>query len=250
MRPEWLRLKSPVAIQNMNKVSGSVSRLTMANNEQALTASEENTPQESPMFPLGTVLLPGSVLPLHIFEDRYRQLAEFCTANNSNFGVVLIERGHEVGGGDTRSTVGCSATIVNHERFPDGRWALVVLGTTRLRIEEWLADAPYPRARTTELPEEMGGATMQRALQVLEKLETFVQQAQQMGYQVASVDGDAVVAGLNVTELSYRIAELTPVGPFDKQTLLMASTVATRIDLIEEQIDGLSEILAAGGNKP
>jgi hypothetical protein len=234
----------------MNKVSGSVSRLTTTYNEQTLTISEENTPKESPMFPLGTVLLPGAVLPLHIFEDRYRQMAEFCTANKADFGVVLIERGHEVGGGDTRSSVGCGATIVNHERFPDGRWLLVVLGTTRLRVEEWLGDAPYPRALTTEITEETGGATMQRAQQVLEKLEIFTQEAREMGYQVGSVDGDAVAAGLEIAELSYRIAELTPVGPFDKQTLLVAPTVATRLDLIEEQIDGLSEILGAGGNKP
>ena len=55
-------------------------------------------PQEIPMFPLGTVLIPGAVLPLHIFEPRYREMAQFCIDNGSNFGVVLIERGQEVGG--------------------------------------------------------------------------------------------------------------------------------------------------------
>ena len=57
-----------------------------------------------PMFPLGTVLLPGAVLPLHVFEPRYRQLVQDCLAGEPEFGVVLIERGSEVGGGDQRAT--------------------------------------------------------------------------------------------------------------------------------------------------
>ena len=58
-----------------------------------------------PMFPLGTVLFPYAVLPLHVFEPRYRALTEHCLAGDGCFGVVLIERGSEVGGGDTRFAV-------------------------------------------------------------------------------------------------------------------------------------------------
>jgi len=58
------------------------------------------------MFPLGTVLLPRAHLPLHIFEERYRALARDCLAGDRSFGVVLIERGQEVGGGDVRFSVG------------------------------------------------------------------------------------------------------------------------------------------------
>ena len=59
-----------------------------------------------PMFPLGTVLLPSVLLPLHIFEERYRTLIRDVLDADREFGVVLIERGSEVGGGDTRSSVG------------------------------------------------------------------------------------------------------------------------------------------------
>src|SRR4051812_26706984 len=55
-----------------------------------------------PMFPLGTVLFPHAVLPLHVFEPRYRALVETCLHSDGRFGVVLIERGYEVGGGDAR----------------------------------------------------------------------------------------------------------------------------------------------------
>ena len=61
-----------------------------------------------PMFPLGSVLLPGVVLPLHVFEPRYQQLVRDCLETDEHeFGVVLIDRGSEVGGGDSRTDVGC-----------------------------------------------------------------------------------------------------------------------------------------------
>ena len=61
------------------------------------------------MFPLGNVLFPHAQLPLHVFEPRYRALAETCLAGDGEFGVVLIERGSEVGGGDTRFSIGTVA---------------------------------------------------------------------------------------------------------------------------------------------
>ena len=102
-----------------------------------------------PMFPLGTVLLPGAPLPLQVFEPRYRELTRDCLAGVPEFGVVLIERGSEVGGGDVRTNVGTVARIVASQGFPDGRAYLVTVGTRRIRVTEWLEDAPYPRAVPT-----------------------------------------------------------------------------------------------------
>ena len=68
------------------------------------------------MFPLGSVLLPGVVMPLHIFEPRYRALARRCLEGDRRFGVVLIERGSEVGGGDVRCGVGTRAEVVAGRR--------------------------------------------------------------------------------------------------------------------------------------
>ena len=76
------------------------------------------------MFPLGSVLFPSAYLPLHVFEERYRQLVRDCLAGNGEFGVVLIERGSEVGGGDVRTEVGTVARIVEVTEFDDGRFAL------------------------------------------------------------------------------------------------------------------------------
>ena len=101
------------------------------------------------MFPLGTVLFPHGLLPLHVFEPRYRALVETCLAdeNEPEFGVVLIERGSEVGGGDTRFDVGTVARIVEASRFDDGRYVLVARGITRCAVREWLPDDPVPARR-------------------------------------------------------------------------------------------------------
>src|SRR5215211_6757601 len=102
-----------------------------------------------PMFPLGTVLLPGGVLPLHVFEPRYRQLVVDCLADDTGdpeFGVTLIERGWEVGGGDQRADVGVVAWL------PDDPYPLA-------DVDDWPdvdPDAPDLRTRVTELTERMG----------------------------------------------------------------------------------------------
>ncbi|GIU85752.1 MAG: hypothetical protein KatS3mg009_0267 [Acidimicrobiia bacterium] len=102
--------------------------------------------RELPMFPLGSVLFPYGVLPLHVFEPRYRVMTRQCLAGDHEFGVVLIERGSEVGGGDSRFGFGTLARIAHAHELPDGRFALTAVGLRRIRVERWLDDDPYPRA--------------------------------------------------------------------------------------------------------
>jgi Lon protease-like protein len=102
--------------------------------------------RELPMFPLGSVLFPYGVLPLHVFEPRYRVMTRRCLAGDHEFGVVLIERGSEVGGGESRFGFGTLARIAHAHELPDGRFALTAVGLRRIRVERWLDDDPYPRA--------------------------------------------------------------------------------------------------------
>ena len=110
------------------------------------------------MFPLGTVLVPGQGLPLHVFEPRYRALVEACVAGDGCFGVVLIERGSEVGGGDVRFDIGTVARIREVAQAPDGRYAVAAVGTDRFRVVQWLDDDPFPRAEIEVLVEPDAGA--------------------------------------------------------------------------------------------
>ena len=86
-------------------------------------------------------------MPLHVFEPRYRELMRDCLAGDARFGIVLIERGSEVGGGDERSTGSApGASSPGSAELPDGRWVLEIEGEALIAVEEWLPDDPYPVA--------------------------------------------------------------------------------------------------------
>ena len=108
-----------------------------------------------PMFPLGTVLLPGQPLPLQVFEPRYLTMLRDVAAGDGRFGVVLIERGFEVGGGDQRFAVGCVASIEQVRPMGGGRVGLIARGQERIEVARWLPDDPYPLAEAENWPDEV-----------------------------------------------------------------------------------------------
>jgi uncharacterized protein len=203
---------------------------------------------ELPMFPLGTVLLPGAALPLQVFEPRYRALVHDCLAGDREFGVVLIERGSEVGGGDTRFDVGCVARIAEALEVADGRWALMTVGIRRIRVTRWLDDAPYPRAEVEEWPDPAPGEEVEPTRAVVEALLRRV-------LALAAELGDAVapaVAGVadDVVLASYQLAARAPIGPLDRLAMLGAPSVADRYTLLRDALVDVEAVLAsrlAGG---
>ena len=105
-------------------------------------------PDRLALFPLGMVLFPGLVLPLHVFEDRYRALVSDLLAlpePEQRFGVVAIREGREVGadGVTALHEVGCTAQLRRTERHPDGRYDIVTTGADRFRLTELRTDRPY-----------------------------------------------------------------------------------------------------------
>jgi Lon protease-like protein len=119
-----------------------------------------------PLFPLHAVLCPGIALPLHIFEERYRELVRYCIETSSPFGVVLIRDGHEVGGGTIAfSAIGTTAEIRKAGRYPDGRYDLLVVGTGRFAVEEvTVGEEPYIIADATLLDDEVADPDEARRL--------------------------------------------------------------------------------------
>jgi Lon protease-like protein len=114
---------------------------------------------EIPLFPLHTVLCPGIVLPLHIFEDRYRALTRHCLDTGAPFGVVLIRGGREVGDGGSLALAGVGALVEIREagRYPDGRYDLLAAATGRFAIDAVdPAREPYLVADVTPLEDEVG----------------------------------------------------------------------------------------------
>jgi Lon protease-like protein len=203
-----------------------------------------------PMFPLGTVLFPHAVLPLHIFEDRYRALVETCLRGDGRFGVILIERGHEVGGGDTRFGVGTVARIVEAARTPDGRFLVAAVGTDRLRIKRWLPDDPFPRAEIDLIgdPKRVPTAAAERRDDVQRLLARVLAMSAEIGESTAPVE--AAQLDPDPLRASYEASALAPIGPLDAQRLLEADDPGDRLDRLLSILVDAAEVLElrlAGG---
>ena len=198
------------------------------------------------MFPLGTVLFPGMPLPLHVFEPRYRQLTKDCLRAGRQFGVVLIERGSDVGGGDARFGIGTVARIVLEAEFPDGRWALVTKGQQRIRIVTWLPDDPYPVALVQNLPDE-GDWVDADALAACERV---VRRALALGAELGVGGVELPVLAPAVFELesdpeqaAWQLCDAVPVGAIDRQRLLEAPA-GERLALLSDLAQGAAELFA------
>jgi Lon protease-like protein len=96
-----------------------------------------------PLFPLNTVLFPGMMLPLHIFEERYKVMVNHCLAESRPFGVVLIREGQEVGGGAVPHEVGTTSVIAAVTHTDDGRMNIITIGSQRFRLRSLRSSAPY-----------------------------------------------------------------------------------------------------------
>lgn len=195
------------------------------------------------MFPLGNVLFPSVFLPLHVFEPRYRELTRECLAGGREFGVVLIERGNEVGGDDQRTAIGTVAQIIEAKEFDDGRWALATVGTRRIRVLRWLGDAPFPNAEVEDWDDEPATAatagrygTVRHALRRVLALKT-------------ELDEPAVDATIELSDDptlgSYQVAAVAPFGPADQQTLLACAGPDARLARLDALLTEEEEFLRA-----
>jgi uncharacterized protein len=184
------------------------------------------------MFPLGSVLLPTGMLPLHVFEQRYRQLVQDCLAADiPEFGVAMIERGSEVGGGDHRSNIATVARIVQCGQFPDGRYGLLTIGTRRVRVISWLPDDPYPRADVEDWPDADAGDSA--GDEAVAAAHADVRRVVAMAIELGLSDGDLeMTLADDPTLASYQLADLAPLGPSDTFALLAAPNWRRRIELL------------------
>jgi len=198
---------------------------------------------ELAMFPLGTVLFPSVFLPLHIFEPRYRRLARQCVDGDQEFGVVLIERGSEVGGGDVRTSVGTVARILEAVELDDGRWVLGTVGTRRIRVREWLSDDPYPRADVEDWHDRAPSAD---AVEHYDAVRARLRRVQALKAELAEPAADATIALSDDPALgSFQVAAVAPLGPADQQRVLLADGPDERLQLLGVLLSEESDYLAA-----
>jgi uncharacterized protein len=195
------------------------------------------------MFPLGTVLFPSAALPLHVFEERYRTLVRTCLAGTPELGVVLIERGSEVGGGDVRSDVGTVARILEAAELPDGRFAIGTVGVRRVRVRRWLPDDPHPWAEVEDWPDQAPGPELgdllHHAVAVLRRaLALRSEVGEPAAPATIELSADPVLA-------SHQASAVAPLGPLDRQRLLAAPAAEDRCALLAQLLGEHIEVLEA-----
>ena len=184
------------------------------------------------MFPLGSVLFPYMPLRLRVFEERYLvMLADLLETDQARFGVVLIERGHEVGGGEQRFPVGTMAEITQLGA-QEGFVGLVARGGRRFAVEQWLDDAPHPRAQVTELPDlewdpglaELRADTERLVRRTLALASEFAENVWPADVELA--DDPAAAA--------WQLAAIAPVGALDQLELLRATSFGQLLTRVAE----------------
>jgi uncharacterized protein len=201
-----------------------------------------------PMFPLSTVLMPGMPLPLRIFEERYlKLLGDLLGAETPEFGVVLISRGPEVGGGEKRMNIGTIASVTNigtTEQF----YGLESVGSRRFRVNAWLPDDPYPLADIDFIPDLIWDDTLMPARV---HLETKVRQLLAFASEFGDLQyGPDVEFSDDPMEACWQLAGVLPVGELDQMDLLGSQSAEELIAKTYEIVKFAEQGLTAMLNQP
>jgi uncharacterized protein len=200
--------------------------------------------RELAMFPLGSVLFPGMPLALRVFEPRYlAMLSSVLDQTEREFGVVLIERGSEVGGGDARFGVGTVARIASVE-VTDEFIGVVATGTSRFEVVRWLDDDPFPRAEVREfgtleldapaVPELAAAEALVRA--TLSRASEFVELPWSPDIGLSTDPAERV----------WQVAGIAPLGSLDQLAILRSRTAEELLTVLVEETRAAEVRLTAG----
>ena len=193
------------------------------------------------MLPLGTVLLPSGVLPLQLFEDRYRRMIVDVLAADRELGIVLILRGSEVGGGDLRYDVGTRSRVLEAREAPDGRWSVVIAGLQRVRVDRWMPDDPYPVADVRPMPDLPGPRIDSASYRSLEsRLRRLLAGLTELGDSVEAATFDLADDPALGT---LQMGALGPFTSYDRQRLLEADLVVERCGILDGLLDGAQGVV-------
>ena len=176
-----------------------------------------------PLFPLEVVLLPGTPLPLHIFEPRYKEMIGECLANDAPFGVVrALEEGI--------AEVGCTAEIVTvTKQYPDGRLDLIAEGRKRFEVLEVNEERSFLRAEVLLVPDEAGNPVQEERVRAI-----------QLHLEILSLAGAVQdLSAADQNQLSFYLAGSLPLDLDFKQKLLTMRSEGERIQAVVQYLEGI-----------
>jgi Lon protease-like protein len=193
------------------------------------------------MFPLGTVLMPAMPLSLRIFEERYLKLTgDLILQENPEFGVVLIERGPEVGGGEKRLGIGTLASVQDIGTL-DQFYGVESIGTQRFRVNAWLPDDPYPIAEIDFIPDLIWDESL-----ISEKLQLEIRVRNLLAFASEFGDlqyGPDTQLSEDPMDACWQLAGVLPLGPLDQIDLLISESTEELISRTNDIVSVLDEAL-------
>ena len=204
-----------------------------------------------PMFPLGSVLFPSMPLTLRIFEERYlKLLGDLMSSDTPEFGVVLVSRGSEVGGGEQRMTIGTVASVTEIGTT-DEFLGLESFGSRRFRVNDWLPDDPYPIADIEFIPDLIWEDNLMPARVHLEsQVRTLLGLASEFGELVFGADIDLSDDPMSA---AWQLAGILPIGELDRFDLLSSQSaeelLAQAYSIATTGIETVRAMLASDGER-
>lgn len=176
-----------------------------------------------PLFPLEVVLLPGTPLPLHIFEPRYKEMVRECLANDAPFGVIrVLEEGI--------AEVGCTAEIITvTKEYPDGKMDLIAEGRNRFEVLEVNQERSFLQAEVLLVPDEPGDAPQDERARAI-----------QLHLEILSLAGAVQdLSAADQNQLSFYLAGSLPLDLDFKQKLLGMRSESQRLQVVAEYLEGI-----------
>ena len=186
---------------------------------------------ELPLFPLNNVVLfPGMPLPLHIFEERYKDMIGACAERQEPFGVLLIKDGTEVGEPATPHTIGTTARIAQVQRLQEGRLNILTRGENRFELVQTVQEAPYMVGLVRFLEDEEGTVSATTVAGVRDEYAALQRQLTAMagGWdREVAVPDDAITLARTA---AVTLAVSLPLPPDVRQSLLETPTAGAQLE--------------------
>ena len=189
-----------------------------------------------PLFPLNSVLFPGATLPLHIFEERYKEMVNLCLERNSPFGVLLIRSGSEVGEAAEPLEIGTTARIVRVQHLDAGRMNLICRGEQRFRLSRQVSETPYLVGEVEPLQSIDGEG--QVVTDVADTVTALFAEYHRLYLAVSNQWTRQIAMPGAPGELADFVASRMAVGPWTKQRLLEELSVRRRLEMEMETLSG------------
>jgi ATP-dependent Lon protease len=184
---------------------------------------------EIPLFPLpNLVLFPHIVVPLHIFEERYKSMINACIDSGEVFGLVLLRTGADEESEETIHRVGVTARIVEVERLDEGRMNILCEGEQRFRIYRFSQQTPFWKGAVDLIEDDERNATEALYEQVAELYRSVVDVSAKLS---GSQEAELVLPDSS-TDLSYMVSYVLDIEPEDKQKLLEMDSTAERLRML------------------